>query len=304
MRVVVTGSSGLIGSALVPALEADGHSVVRLVRRRPAAPGEAQWDPGGGAVDVNALEGAQAVVNLAGAGIGDRRWSAERKRAILDSRVEGTTLLSAALARLDVAPAVMVSGSAVGYYGDRGDEPLTEQSPPGGGFLADVVQRWEEATKAAEAAGTRVVHLRTGIVLSARGGALGRMLPVFRLGVGGRLGSGRQWWSWITLPDEVGVIRHALTTDALRGAVNATAPEPVTNAEFTRTLARVLRRPAVVPVPAPALTAVLGREMAGETVLASQRALPTRALATGYQFAHRDLEGGLRAVVAARSESG
>jgi uncharacterized protein (TIGR01777 family) len=298
VRVVVTGSSGLIGSALVSSLEADGHTLVRLVRRRPMAPGEAQWDPGGGAIDVSALEGADAVVNLAGAGIGDRRWSAQRKRAIVDSRVRGTTLLSEAVARLDAPPAVMVSGSAIGYYGDRGDEELTEESGPGGGFLADVVQRWEEATKAAEAAGTRVVHLRSGIVLGARGGALGRMLPVFRLGLGGRLGSGRQWWSWITLADEVGVIRHALTTGALRGPVNATAPEPVTNAEFTRALGRVLGRPAVVAVPALALTAVLGREMAEETVLASQRALPARALATGYRFAHGDVEGGLRAVVA------
>lgn len=294
---MVTGSSGLIGSALVPALWADGHTVVRLVRRPPAGPDEARWDPEAGEIDRRALEGADGVVHLAGAGIASRRWTAAQKRRILASRVRGTTAMSIAVATLERPPGVMVSGSAIGYYGDRGDEELTEHSGPGQGFLAEVVLRWEAATEAARDAGVRVVTVRTGIVLSGRGGAMGPLLPLFRLGLGGRVGAGRQWWSWVSLEDEVGIIRHALSSATLSGPVNATAPAPVTNAEFARTLGAVLRRPAILPAPRPALELVLGRELAQEVLLASQRVLPARATADGYDFVHRDLESALRSVL-------
>lgn len=303
MRVAITGSSGLIGSALVPFLEARGHSVMRLVRREPSGPDELGWDPEEGRLDPKGLEGVDAVVNLAGVGIGDRRWTRAQKERIRQSRVRGTSVLSQAVADLDGPPEVVVSASAVGYYGDRADEELTEESGAGNGFLAEVVKDWEEATAEAKAAGVRVVHVRTGIVLSARGGAMGRLLPLFKLGLGGRLGSGRQWWSWISLDDEVGVIGHALSTPSLSGPVNATAPQPVTNAGFTRTLAKVLARPAFLVVPRAALSVVMGRELADEMLLASQRVLPARAVATGYEFRHPELEGGLRALLDRRGPS-
>jgi uncharacterized protein len=295
MRVFVTGSTGLIGSALVPRLEQLGHSATRIVRSAPRA-GEISWDPMGGRLEPADLAGADAVVHLAGEGVGERRWTDEQKARIRDSRVRGTDLLARTLAQLERKPAVLVSGSAIGYYGDRGDETLNEESAGGDGFLADVVRDWEAATAPAEEAGIRVVHLRSGIVLSRRGGALGRMLTPFRLGVGGRLGSGRQYMSWITLDDEVAAIVHALTTDAVRGAMNATAPNPVTNAEFSKVLGRVLRRPSVVPVPRFALSLVLGSELAGE-LLGSQRVLPAKLTATGFEFRHPDLEPALRSVV-------
>ena len=293
MKIVVTGASGLIGRALLLTLTAGGDETVALVRR-PPGPGEAQWDPAAGRIDAEALEGADAVVHLSGAGIGDRRWSPERKDVILRSRVDSTTLLSRTLAGLGTPPPVLVSVSAIGYYGDRGDEELTEKSGPGSGFQAEVCRAWEEATAAAEGAGIRVVHLRTAVVLSSDGGALARQLPLFRAGVGGRLGSGRQWFSWISLRDEVGVIRRAVTDSSLAGPVNASAPEPVTNREFTRELGRALHRPAVLAVPPVALRMALGRELADELLLGSLRVVPAQLIDSGFQFEDAALEGALR----------
>lgn len=293
LRVLVSGSSGLIGSALVDALVVEGHQVVRLVRRPPGT-GEVQWDPAEGTLDPTDLVGVEAVVHLAGEPIGAKRWSPSQKQRILDSRVKGTRLLAETLAGLEPQPRVLVSGSAIGYYGLRGDEVLTEDSSRGSGFLADVTGQWEAATLAAEQAGIRTVHLRTGIVVSARGGALGRMLPLFKVGLGGRLGRGDQWWSWITLADEVGIILHALTEESVAGPVNATAPNPVTNREFTRVLGKVLGRPAVLPVPRLALALVMGEELTKEVILAGQRVLPTVAQHSGYKFASPELDAGLR----------
>lgn len=293
MRVLLTGSSGLIGSALTRSLEADGHHVTRLVRRPPGGPSEVRWDPAAGSIDAARLEGHDAAVNLAGAGIGDRRWTAKHKAAIRDSRVQGTGLLARTLATLERPPAVLASGSAVGFYGNRGDEELTEESRPGTGFLAEVVREWEAATTPARAAGIRVATIRSGVVLSADGGALKRQLLPFRLGVGGRLGSGRQWLAWISLDDEVGAIRHVLTHDDLAGPVNATAPGPVTNAEFTRQLGRAVRRPTVLPTPTIALWALLGRELVADMLFASQRALPAALTASGYSFRHPAVDAAL-----------
>lgn len=297
MKIAVTGASGLIGSALVPALRADGHEVVRLVRRTPSAPDEVRWDPAGGTVDRAGLAGVQAGIHLAGAGVGEHRWTESYKRVIRESRVDSTRTFAAALAALDPLPAVLLSGSAIGYYGDTGDTAVDESAPAGSDFLARVCVDWEASTAAAEAAGIRVVHLRTGLVMSPEGGAMQRMLPLFRLGVGGKLGSGRQYWSWITLADEVGAIRHLLTAEQASGPVNLTAPTPVTNAEFTRALAQVLHRPAVLPAPAFALKAVLGEF--SHDVLGSQRVLPRALEASGYAFADPDLVPALRRTVAA-----
>lgn len=292
MDVVVSGSHGLVGSALVPALAGAGHRVRRLVRG-PASGADVSWDPAAGTIDAAGLEGAGGVVHLAGAGIADRRWTAAHRERIRDSRVRGTALLAGALAGLARPPTVLVSGSAVGWYGDRGDEVLTEDSDGGRDFLAGVCRAWESATAAAAEAGVRVVHLRAGVVLSPAGGALARQLPLFRLGLGGRLGSGRQWTSWVSVHDEVGAVLHCLATPSLAGPVNATAPEPVTNAEFTRALGRALRRPAVLAVPRPALALVLGSRLTDEMVLASQRVLPTRLLASGYHFRHPEVGAAL-----------
>ncbi|MDA8274677.1 MAG: TIGR01777 family oxidoreductase [Actinomycetota bacterium] len=308
MRVLVTGGSGLIGSALLARLAAEGHDALVLARpgSRPApvgAPARVPWDPDAGSLDPEALERAgpfDGVVHLAGAGVGDRRWSPAVKEAIRTSRTRSTVLLAEALAAQDAPPAVLVSASAVGVYGDRGDEELTEASFPGRGFLADVCRAWEASTSAAQQAGIRVVLLRTGFVLSRRGGSLGRQLPLFRLGLGGPLGSGRQFRSWITLEDEVRAILHCLAAPGLAGAVNATAPEPVTDAALARALGRALHRPALLPAPAIALRLALGSEMADELVLASQRALPTALLASGFAFLHRDVGSGVAAVLGRR----
>jgi len=297
MRVVITGASGLIGATVVTALRARGDDVTPLVRRPPGA-GEARWDPAAGSIDSGALAGAAAVVHLAGAGIGDKRWSATRRQEIVSSRVQSTALLARSLAELDRPPSVLVSASAVGVYGDRGDEELTEASGPGSGFLAELCRAWEDATGRATQAGIRVVRLRSGVVLSAHGGALARQLPLFRLGVGGRLGSGRQWLSWISLADEVGAVLHALDEPSLEGPVNATAPTPVTNRDFTAALGRALHRPAVLAVPGFALRVALGSDLASEMVLAGQRVLPAKLSASGYEFSHADIDTALAALLA------
>lgn len=295
MKVLVTGSHGLIASALIPRLERDGHTVTRLVRQAPG-PGELRWDPVAGTIDRDGLEGHDAVVHLAGVGIGDHRWTDEHKRAVVESRVTATRLLSEAIAGLDRKP-VLVSGSAVGYYGDRGDEELTEASAPGDDFLATICTQWEAATGAAEDAGVRVVHLRTGIVLAKGGGALKQMLTPFKLGIGGRIGSGRQWFSWIHIDDEVGAILHALMHDDVRGALNAVGPSPVRNAEFTKALGRALHRPTVMPVPSLGLRLLFGREMAETMLLSGQRVLPKVLQRTGYAFTQPDLDAALASVV-------
>ncbi|MEU6425470.1 TIGR01777 family oxidoreductase [Microbispora sp. NPDC046973] len=296
MTTVVTGSSGLLGTALVGALRAGGHEVRRLVRRAPAGPDERFWDPAGGVLDPGALEGADAVVHLAGAGIGDRRWSEAYKRELVDSRVSGTRTLAEALARTKGGPRVLLSSSAVGFYGDTGDRAVDESAPAGTGFLADLVRGWEGATAPAGEAGVRVTLLRTGVVLSGRGGALARMLPIFKMGAGAVLGSGRQYVSWISLPDWVDAVRFLLAHE-LAGPVNLTAPEPVTNAEYTAALAKALRRP-TMPLPAPrlALRLALG-EFAEEALLAGQRVLPRRLLDAGHRFAHPTIGEALAAVL-------
>jgi uncharacterized protein len=305
MTFLLTGSSGLIGTAVVEALHAHGHDTVRLVRPATGTstalepPTTVTWDPDRGMVDLAALEAAgpfDGVVHLAGAGVADRRWSPARRQVILRSRTDSTELLVSSLLQLSPRPPVLVSASAIGYYGDRGDEELTEGSSPGAGFLAGVVEAWEGATRPAAEAGMRVVTVRTGLVLAPEGGLLGRLLPLFRTGVGGRLGSGAQWMSWITLEDEVAVVLRALTDGRLEGPVNATAPGPVTNAGFTTALGRAVHRPAVVPVPAAALRLALGRAMADETALVSQRVAPAVLTALGFEFAHPDLDGALAAV--------
>jgi len=296
MRVVVGGASGLIGSALVPALRAAGHDVVRLVRRAATAPDEARWDPAAGYLDADALGEVDAFVNLAGATI-DARWTARRKRDIVNSRVLSTRLLAETAVAGGNRPA-LVCASAMGIYGyDRGDEELTEESSHGHGFLAGVVEAWEAAADPAREAGLRVVHLRTAHVLSRRGGLLGRMLLPFRLGLGGRIGSGRQWWSWIELGDAVAGYRLALEGD-LEGPVNLGSPGPVTNAEFTEALGRALHRPTFLPTPKPALLAMFGAEALREAVYAGARLVPARLRAAGFEWSEPELDGALRRALA------
>jgi uncharacterized protein len=303
VNLLVTGASGLVGSALVSRLGAEGHSVVRLVRTTSVpepATTDVTWAPDRGQIDVAGLERVgplDGVVHLAGAGIGDRRWSDDRKRVILGSRTESTRLLVDTLLRLSSRPPVLVSASAVGFYGDRGAEELTESCSAGTGFLSEVCRAWEQSARPAADGGIRTVLLRSGIVLSRRGGAWGRQLPLFRAGVGGRMGSGRQYRSWITLDDEVGVIRHCLSDGGLSGPVNATAPAPATDAELARGVGTVLHRPTVMVVPAVALKLVLGAEMAQELVLGGQRVLPDALTTHGYRFAHPTLDGAVRSVL-------
>ena len=287
MKVAVTGASGLIGTALVADLVADGHEVLRLVRRSPTSPHEAQWDPTAGTVDEDALAGTQAIVHLAGAGIGDRRWTDARKTEILRSRVEGTGTVARAVARMDPQPEVLVSASAIGYYGDTGGRPVDEEAPKGSGFASDVAQAWEQAAEPARAAGVRVVHPRSGLVMARTGGAWGRMLPLFRFGLGGPLGGGGQYWSYITLADEVGGLMFLLEHGEVSGPVNLTAPVPATNAEITAALGHALHRPALLPVPAFALRAMLG-EFSSE-VLASIRVVPAKLAAASFTWQHPDL---------------
>jgi uncharacterized protein (TIGR01777 family) len=286
MQVVIAGSQGLIGSALVEHLASQGHQVRRLVRRAPACSREIGWDPDGGRLDPEDLRDADAVVNLGGAGLGDHRWTAAYRRTILTSRTRPAALLAGALASLDDRPRVLLQGSAVGYYGERGEEVLTEASEPGEGFLVDVVRAWEGATSPAEEAGVRVAHLRTGIVMSRTGGSFGRLLPLLRLGVGGPLGDGRNVWSWITLLDQVRAIEHLLTAE-VSGPVNLTAPAPARQVEIIKALAHQLHRPALLRVPRIALRVVLGDF--ADDVLSSQRALPTVLASSGFQHEHPDL---------------
>lgn len=298
MRIAVTGSSGLIGSALVPHLRAAGHDVARVVRSSsPSGSGETiSWDPVAGTIDAAAFEGVDAVINLAGAGIGDKRWSDERKRVILESRTKSTDLLARTLAGLDRRPSVLLSGSAIGFYGDRGDEVLTEQSPRGHDFLSDVVVAWEAAAQPAVDAGIRTAFLRTGIVLSAEGGALGKLLPLFKFGVGGKLGKGDQWWSWITIDDWIGAVDLLLGAD-ISGPVNLTAPEPVTNAALTKALGTVLGRPTLLPVPKFGPKLLLGGELGDTLLFTSARIEPAVLTAAGHTFRHPDITGALRAVL-------
>lgn len=296
MDVAITGSSGLIGSALADALHRRGDRVIPVVRGRTRG---LRWDPLAGTIDAAGFEGLDAVVHLAGEGIGEKRWTPEQKAAILESRTAGTRLLAETLAGLDHRPAVLVSGSAIGYYGDRGAEELTEASPSGpvDDFLVDVCRQWESATAPAEEAGIRTVHLRTGIVLSTGGGALARMLTPFRFGLGGRIGSGKQYMSWISLADEVGAIVHALEHDQVRGALNATGPTPVTNREFTETLGHVLHRPTLLPTPLLPLKAVYGAELVQHLLVDGQRVLPAKLTDTGYEFRHATLHDALHAAI-------
>jgi hypothetical protein len=297
MKILLSGSSGLIGSAVARRRAERGDHVVRLVRREsPADPNEIAWDPVGARLEASALEGFDAVVHLAGENIAEGRWTAVKKARIRDSRVEGTRLLAEALARCSQPPRALVAASAIGFYGDRGDEELDETSAPGAGFLAEVCRAWEAAAEPAIDGGIRVVHLRIGMVLSADGGALAKMMPLFRAGLGGRLGHGRQSMSWIAIDDLVEAVGHAIAHEGCAGPVNAVAPQPVTNRQFTQTLARVLRRPAWFPAPAFALRILLG-EMADELLLASARVYPRRLEAQGFVFGHPDLEGALRSLL-------
>jgi uncharacterized protein len=294
VNVLMSGSTGLIGSALTPALTTEGHSIVRLVRSGTAGEGAVSWDPASGRLDPRAIEGVDAVVHLSGETVAGR-WSEKKKRAIMDSRRKSTALLSETVAKLDVKPNVLVCASAVGFYGDRGDEELTESSGPGEGFLVDVVREWEAATKPASETGIRVVNTRFGIVLSPAGGMLKQILTPFKLGVGGPLGSGNQYMSWVAIDDVVGAIVYALRRDGLSGPVNVTAPDPVTNREFTRTLAQVLHRPAFMKVPAFVLKAGVGEF--SQEALGSLRALPFRLSEDGYRFRVPELESALRHVL-------
>jgi uncharacterized protein len=295
MDVLVTGSSGFIGSALLPALEAAGHRPIRAMRTLPAAPGvdAVAWDPDAGTIDAGALEGIGAVVHLAGAGIGDRRWTEDRKRLIRDSRKSPTHLLATTIAALDRKPSVFVSGSAIGYYGNSRTETFTEERPPGVGFLADVCRAWEDAAAPARDAGVRVATIRSGTVLGRDGGMLGRLLPLYRLGLGGRTGDGDQWLSWIALDDEVAAIVFALCSDTVRGPVNLTAPNPVSNAEFARELGRAVHRPTFLPTPLTPLRLVYGRELVDNLLLGGQRVLPAALEASGFAFRFPTLEEAL-----------
>jgi uncharacterized protein (TIGR01777 family) len=292
MRIAITGSTGLVGSTLVPLLATGGHSVTRLVRREAKA-GEVTWNPKAETFDASPLNGGDAVVHLAGENIAASRWNARVKERLRNSRVAATRLLCEGLAKMATPPKVLVCASAIGYYGDRGDEKLDEDSKPGSSFLADLVRDWEAATKPAAEAGIRVVNLRFGVILSPKDGALSKMLLPFKLGGGGRVGSGKQYWSWISIDDAAGAVHHAIMNEGLSGPVNAVAPTPVTNLEFTKTLGRVLRRPTILPMPAFAARLALG-EMADELLLASSRVDAKRLVQSGYDFRQPTLEAALR----------
>ncbi|MEU9291426.1 TIGR01777 family oxidoreductase [Streptomyces sp. NPDC048275] len=294
-RIAIAGASGLIGSALARSLTADGHEVVRLVRRAPRAKNEVRWDPEARRIDTAGLSGCAAVVNLAGAGVASRRWTEAYKRKIRDSRVLGTATLAEAVASLDEPPRVFVNGSAIGFYGATGERAVDESAPPGNGFLPSLCVEWEEAAAAAQEAGVRTVFPRTGLVVARGGGAWAKLFPLFKAGLGGRLGDGRQYWSFISLHDEVAAIRHLIDTESLSGPVNLTAPGPLTNREITEAMGRVLHRPTVFAAPAPLLRLALG-DMSGD-ILGSQRVLPTRLLDSGFTFAFPSIDEALTAAL-------
>jgi uncharacterized protein (TIGR01777 family) len=297
MKVLVSGSSGLVGAALAESLRRGGHQVARLVRPgSELGAADVRWDPVSGELDSAAAEGADAIVNLAGASIAEGRWNEARKRVLRSSRVDATRHLVAALTKLKKAPKTLVSASAIGYYGDRGEEALTEESAPGGDFLAQLTRDWEAAAARAEQSQIRTVILRFGVILAAHGGALAKMLTPFKLGLGGKIGTGQQWMSWLTLGEAVGLVRHALETASLRGAVNAVSPVPVRNDDFTRALGKALHRPTIFPMPAFAARAAFG-EMADALLLSSQCVLPRRLESAGYRFQAPELNGALRAIL-------
>ena len=297
MKVALTGASGLLGPHLIRSLRSDGHETLRLVRRAPAEADEVRWDPRSGEVDLDGLAGVDTIIHLAGANLGGRPWTPGYKRTVMDSRVDGTRAIARAAAALRPRPGVLLSMSGVGYYGNPGDRELDETAGPGAGYVAEIARRWEESTAPAADAGIRVVTMRTGVVVSGRGGALGRLLPLFRLGLGGRVGAGKQFWSWVSLTDYVRAARFLLDREDISGPVNVCAPEPVTNAELTRTFAKVLHRPAVLAVPGFALRLPL-RDFA-EDLLGGQRVVPRRLLDAGFRFEHEALEPALRAELAA-----
>lgn len=298
MHIVISGASGLVGTALQQQLLSEGHTVTNLVRKASANENESTWDPYAGVIELDVLREADAVINLSGAGIGDRRWSQSYRKTLLESRTRTTSLLAGSLATLasDGKQRTLLNSSAIGIYGDRGDEEVDESSEHGSGFLADICLDWEAATTPAEQAGIRVVHLRTGIVMSKKGGVLKKLLPLFKLGLGGRLGSGRQWQSWISIDDEVGAIVHLLTAD-VTGAVNLTAPHPVTNQQFTTALGRAVRRPTFFSVPAFAPKILVGAEFAEQLLLTGQRVLPTKLQQSEYVFTHTTLDEALTALL-------
>jgi uncharacterized protein (TIGR01777 family) len=299
MRIIIGGASGFLGTALIERLRADGHEVTRLVRRTAKGPGELRWSPADGVLDPKTLTGADVAINLAGAGVGDHRWTRSYMEVIRRSRVDSTTTLSHALTDAVSGPRVLLNASAVGFYGSRGDEILTEQSPAGDGFLPDVCRAWESATQAAEDAGVRVCHLRSGLVLGGGGGLLGRMVPLFRAGLGGKLGDGRQWMSWVSLADELNAIRFLMSHDDIAGPVNVTGPNPVRNEDLTRILGAVLKRPTLLPAPKLGLRIVLGQFT--EDVLSSTRAMPSVLTAAGFRHEHDDVESALKWAVGASS---
>lgn len=296
MRIIVSGSHGLVGKALIKALEADGHEIYRLVRHAPNSEKEIEWSPDRYSIAISRIEGFDAVYHLAGESIASSRWNDEKKRKIRESRTKGTKLLADALANLSAPPKTLISASATGYYGDRGDELLTETSPPGKGFLADVCTEWEQATEHARAKGVRVVNTRFGIILDKEGGALAKMLTPFRMGIGGRIGDGKQWMSWIALDDVIGALKFALKDESMNSPVNFVAPNPVTNAEFTGTLGKVLSRPTLFPIPEFGVRLAFG-EMADALLLSSQKVKPQRLEASGFQFRYPHLEQALRTVL-------
>jgi len=295
MKIIISGASGLIGKPLVKKLSLAGHEVVQLVRRTPNV-NESRWNPATGQIDASVIDGADAVIHLSGAGIGDRRWTTKYKQELVESRTKSTSLLASTIANSAKKPSVFLSGSAIGIYGPSGDEELTEQSSNGSSFLADICKQWEAAAKPAVDAGVRTVYLRTGIVLTPLGGALKKQLPLFKLGLGGKFGDGRAWQSWISLDDELAAIEHLLTAK-VSGAVNLTAPNPVTNADFTTALARALKRLAILPIPKFGPQLLLGAELADALLFTGQRVMPAELLKSGFVFKHSTIEVALRALL-------
>ncbi len=296
MAILITGATGLIGSVLIPLLKRDGHEVVTLTRRKPQGPQERQWDPEAAALAPAVLDGIETIIHLAGENIGEGRWSLEKKRRIRESRVHGTRIMAEASAASSGRVRTFIGASAIGYYGDRGTEELTETSAVGSGFLPEVCQAWEAAAEPARRAGLRVAHLRLGVILSGQGGALAKMLFPFKMGVGGVVGSGAQYWSWLTVVEAAHIFRFVMNTESLSGPINAVSPQAVTNREFTKALGSVLHRPTIFPLPAFVAKLALG-EMAQDLILASTRVVPQRLAAAGYPFIHRELEAGLRAAL-------